>query len=428
MTRFDPLVLRPEFPALAGAGGGRAPAFFDGPGGTQVPQRVIDAVGDYYRRSNANQGGAFATSERSDAIVEEARAAVADLYGAASADEIHFGPNMTTLTFHLSRAIGAALAPGDEIVVTTLDHEANVGPWESIARDRGLVIRKVDIRVDDITLDLDDLDAKLGPRTRLVAVGYASNAVGTINPVREIVERAHAVGAWSYVDAVAYAPHGPIDLETLDTDFLVSSPYKWYGPHAGALYARAEVLAALPRYKLRPAHDAVETGTQSFEAIAGVGAAVEYLASVGDRFGGPYVQRYPAATGRRLRLLSAMAAIREYEAGLHDRLMAGLREIRGVRIRGITDTARFPDEKAPTVSVTLDRVAPREAARLLGEVGIYAWDGDFYAQGLVERLGLAEQGGLLRLGIAHYTTFEEIDRLLERLEAIAVQPAGVRTG
>ncbi len=419
MTVFDPQALRPEFPALAGADGSRPPAFFDGPGGTQVPQRVIDAVAGYYRSSNANQGGAFATSERSDAIVESAREAVADLYGAASPDEIHFGPNMTTLTFHLSRSIGAALSPGDEIVVTALDHEANVGPWEAIARDRGLVVRKVDIRPDDITLDLDDLRSKLGSRTRLVAVGYASNAIGTINPVREILELARAAGAWSFVDAVAYAPHGPIDVREIGADFLVSSPYKWYGPHAGALYVRAEVLAALPRYKLRPAHDAIETGTQSFEAIAGVGAAVEYLATIGDRFGASYGERFPAASGRRLRLLTGLSAIRDHEAGLHDRLMAGLREVRGLRIWGITDPSRFPDEKAPTISVTLDRTTPREAARRLGEVGIYAWDGDFYAQGLVERLGLAETGGLLRLGIAHYTTFEEVDRLLERLEAIA---------
>lgn len=418
MTAYDPAAIRAEFPALAGADGQRPPAFFDGPGGTQVPQRVIDAVADYYRRSNANQGGAFATSVRSDAIVEEARRAVADLYGARDAGEIKFGPNMTTLTFHLSRAIGAALAPGDEIVVTTLDHEANVGPWQAIARDRGLVVRTVDIRVGDITLDLADLESKLGPRTRLVAVGYASNAIGTINPVRRIVELAHAVGAWAFIDAVAFVPHAPIDVAELGTDFLVSSPYKWYGPHAGALYGRAEVLASLPTYKLRPAHDAFETGTQSFEAIAGVGAAVEHLATIGDRFGAPYAPRFPTATGRRLRLLTGMSAIRAHESGLHDRLMAGLREVRGLTIHGITDPARFADEKAPTISVTLDRLSPLEAARRLAEVGICAWDGDFYAQGLVERLGLADRGGLLRLGISQYTTFEEVDRLLGRLEAI----------
>jgi cysteine desulfurase family protein (TIGR01976 family) len=236
MTRptFDVDALRAEFPALSRRGpDGRPAVFLDGPGGTQVPQRVIDAVAAYYRDHNANAGGAFATSQASDAIVEEAHAAVADLLGAASAEEIKFGYNMSTLTLHIGRSIGATLGPGDEVVVTTLDHEANVSTWEAMAADRGLTVRKVDVDLDDLTLDLEDLESKLNDRTRLVAVGYASNAVGTINPVKEIVARAHEVGALTFVDAVAYAPHGPIDVRELDTDFLACSVYKWFGPHLG---------------------------------------------------------------------------------------------------------------------------------------------------------------------------------------------------
>ena len=234
-TAFDVDALRGEFPALGREQDGRPVVFLDGPGGTQVPQRVIDAVARYLTDTNANAGGAFDTSEASDAIVEEAHAAVADFLGAASPDEIKFGANMSTLTLHIGRSIGATLSPGDEIVVTTLDHEANVSTWEAMAADRGITVRKVDIRPDDVTLDLEDLESKLSARTKLVAVGYASNAVGTINPVREIVARAHEVGALTFVDAVAFAPHGPIDVVDLDTDFLACSAYKWFGPHVGVL-------------------------------------------------------------------------------------------------------------------------------------------------------------------------------------------------
>lgn len=423
MTRLDPSVLRPEFPALSLEHDGRPVAYFDAPGGTQVSRRVIDAVVGYYTTSNANEHGTFQTSERSDALIAEAHAAIADLYGAASPDEIKVGANMTSLTFHLSRSIGATFAPGDEVIVTTLDHEANVSPWRAVAADRGLVVRTLDIRPDDCTLDLDDLDRLLSPRTRLIAVGYASNAVGTINPVADIVRRAHDAGAWAWVDAVAYAPHGPLDVRALDADFLVTSAYKWYGPHLGAVYGKAEVLAGLPAYKVRPAHDRFETGTQSFEAEAGTAAAVDYLASVGDRFGD-----VPAAATRRDRLLAGMRAIREHELSLHGRLFDGVRAIPGVRLWGIGEPDRFAAEKVPTVSVTIAGVTPLDAARALGRRGIFAWEGHFYAQALIERLGLAETGGVLRLGIAHYTTEEEVDRLLEALESIAAAgraPVGV---
>ena len=285
MTAFDVDAIRARFPALSLEQDGRPIAFFDGPGGTQVPQSVIDAVGAYYRDSNANADGAFLTSRRSDAIVAEAHQAMADMLGAAGADEIKFGPNMTTLTFHVSRSITATMAPGDEIIVTGLDHHGNVDPWLGAARDRGLTVRVWEPRLDDCTLDLADLDALLNPRTRLVAVGWASNAVGTVNPVAEIVRRVHAAGAWTYVDAVHAAPHLPIDVRAVATDFLACSTYKFFGPHGGVLYGRADVLDAIPTYKLKPAHDRFETGTQSFESQAGTLAAVEYLAELGAAYG-----------------------------------------------------------------------------------------------------------------------------------------------
>jgi cysteine desulfurase family protein (TIGR01976 family) len=420
MAHFDVDALRREFPALAVDQGGRLLAYFDGPGGTQVPQRVIDAVAGYYEASNANDGGAFLTSERSDAVVRSARAAIADFLGAASPEEIKFGQNMTSLTFHISRSIGASLQPGDEIVVTTLDHEANVGPWRAIAADRGLTVRTVDIRDDDVTLDLDDFERQLSSRTKLVAIGYASNAVGTINPVAEIVRRAHEVGALTYVDAVHYAPHALIDVQALGTDFLACSTYKFFGPHLGVLYGRAAVLDGLPAYKVRPAHDRFETGTQSFESIAGAGAAVDYLASVGERFGVdvPGAPPLKGESARRACLRAGMGAIRAHEMDLFGRLLDGLEQVAGLRTWGITDRARL-GERTPTAAVTLAGVAPRAAAEALGRSAITTWDGNFYAQGLIERLGLAESGGVLRLGIVHYNTAQEIDRLLAGLDEIA---------
>jgi cysteine desulfurase family protein (TIGR01976 family) len=416
---FDVEALRAEFPALRRRGpAGRPAVFLDGPGGTQVPQRVIDAVTDYYTNRNANAGGAFVTSELNDAMTDEAHAAVADFLGAASPEEIKFGYNMSTLTLHIGRSIGATLTPSDEIVVTTLDHEANVSTWEAMAADRGVTVRRVDIREDDLTLDLEDLESKLNSKTKLVAVGLASNAVGTINPVKDIIERAHEVGALTYIDAVAYAPHGPIDVQALDTDFLVCSAYKWFGPHLGALYGKAEAFDRLPAFKVRPAHDRFETGTAAFESIAGTLAATDYLRDVGRNYGD--VAGAPGATDaseRRRELVAGMTAIVAYERGLIARLIAGLQAIKGITIHGITDPARGP-ERVPTVSVSLDGVAPRTAAEALGRQGIFVWDGDFYATGLIERLGKAETGGVLRLGLVHYNTADEVDRTLQALEAM----------
>lgn len=416
MTTFDPLELRKQFPALALTLDGRPVVYFDGPGGTQVPQRVIDAVTRYYTEMNSNCDGAFLSSQRSDAMLAEAHAALADFLNARSPEEIKFSQNMTTHTFNLSRAIGQTLGPGDELVVTVLDHEANVSPWLAL-EERGVKVQRVDIHPEDCTLDMADLEAKLNEHTKAVAVGYASNAVGTVNDVKAVVDMAHAAGSLAYVDAVHYAPHGAIDVQELDCDFLVCSVYKFFGPHLGVLYGKQEILDRLPAYKVRPAHDRFETGTQNHEGIAGALAAVEYLADVGRAYGAPYWDRYPGFTGRRLDLKTAMSAIRDYERGLLERLVAGLQQIHGLKIWGITDRASF-DRRAPTVSFTLAGFSPRAVAEYLGNQGIFVWEGDFYAQSLIERLGLFETGGVVRVGLAHYNTADEVDRLLEAMRTL----------
>ena len=413
MTTFDVEALRRRFPGLSIEQDGRPIALFDGPGGTQVPQSVIDAVTAYYRSSNANTDGAFMTSSRSDEILAEAHAAMAEMLGAADASEIKFGANMTSLTFHVSRSIAATMAPGDEIVVTGLDHHGNVDPWLRIAADRGLTVRTWEPRLDDCTLDLADLDGLLGPRTKVVAVGWASNAVGTINPVAEVVRRAHAAGAWTYVDAVHAAPHLPIDVRALGTDFLACSTYKFFGPHEGVLYGRRDILDALPTYKLTPAHDRFETGTQNHEGLAGVIAAVEYLADVGVSHGGASSS---ASLGQRVR--AAMTAIRGYEMGLYRRLVDGLETIDGLSLYGITDRDRFSD-RTPTAALTIDGHSPRAISEALGRDGIATWDGDFYATGLIERLGLATSGGGVRIGLTHYNTAEEVDRVVASIAGVA---------
>jgi cysteine desulfurase family protein (TIGR01976 family) len=420
MPPFDVAAIRAQFPALRRQQDGRPVVFLDGPGGTQVPDRVIDAVSGYYRTMNANSGGAFVTSQATDALAAATHAAVATFLGAASPDEVKLGANMTTLTFHVSRAIAATFAAGDEIVVTTLDHEANVSPWRAIAADRGLVVRTVDIHPEDGTLDLDSLDAALGPRTRLAAFGYASNALGTVSPVGEIIRRIHAAGALAYVDAVHFAPHGSIDVAALDADFLVCSVYKWFGPHLGALYGKAAVLDHLPAYKVRPAHDRFETGTPSFEAYAGTLAAVDYLRELGRTYGSE--ARGAGSGDARQELVAAMDAIVGHERALASRMLDGLVAIPGLRLWGIADPARLA-ERTPTFAVTIAGTSPAEAAAELGRAGIFTWDGDFYARGLIERLGLFERGGVLRLGLVHYSTDAEVDRTLEALATIAARVA-----
>ena len=413
MSTLDVAWCRAQFPALAQKVNGHPAVFLDGPGGTQVPQSVINAMCDYLVRSNANTHGAFATSRRSDEILAEAHAAMADLLG-CNADEVVFGPNMTTLTFALSRAIGRELHNGDEVVITRLDHDANVAPWRAL-EERGAVVRSVDISAEDCTLDMEDVRRKINERTKVVAVGYASNAVGTINDVAEIVRLAHAVGALAFIDAVHYAPHGPVDVRALDCDFLACSPYKFFGPHTGALYGKRKHLTRLRPYKVRPASDEIpdrwETGTQNHEGLAGVRAAVDYIAEVGRR-------AVPSAANRRAALLAAYDAIRAYERRLVEKLISGLLEIPGLTFYGIRDPKRF-DRRTPTVAIRLANHTPKEIATFLGERGIFTWDGNYYAINLTERLGVESSGGMLRIGLVHYNTAEEVDRLLTALDALA---------
>jgi len=407
---------RALFPALqATADGGMAPIFLDNPGGTQVPEPVLAAMRDSLVGANANTGGAFGTSQRSDAALVAARAALADLLNAVP-DEIVFGANMTTLTFAISRGIAHLLQPGDEIVTTVLDHDANVAPWLAIARERGATVRVVDIRTPDCTLDMDQLADLLTPRTRLLAIGYASNATGTINDIPTAVRLAHDVGAWVYVDAVQYAPHGSIDVRALDCDFLACSAYKFFGPHVGVLYGKAERLAEVPAYKVRPQQDESpwrhETGTLNHEGIVGAAAAVDYLATLGSFDPSATI----VAPTRRAQIGAAMAAIRAHEMALFDRLLTGVERLPGVRVWGITDRARFA-QRGPTLAFTWDAFSPRETAALLGRHGINAWDGDYYATNLMERLGLAPDGAV-RLGLAHYNTAAEVDKTLAVLASV----------
>ena len=407
--RLDVAWVRSQFPSLATQWNGQAVAFLDGPAGTQVPRQVFAAIQKYLTEMNANSGGVFLTSRRSDEMIAETRAAMADFFQ-CDADEVVFGQNMTTLTFAMARAIGRELAPGDEILLTTLDHDANFSPWKAL-EEKGVVIRVADIRDEDCTLDLDDLKSKLNHRTRLVAVGYASNAVGTINPVREITRLAHAAGAMTFVDAVHFAPHGLIDVKDVDCDFLVCSPYKFFGPHMGTLFGKREHLERLRPYKVRPSHDEVpdrwETGTLAHELIAGVGAAVEYIAAVGRRAD-------PTANTRREALAASYGATVAWERQLIAHLIEGLKAIPGVRIYGITDPSRF-EERCSTLSIRIGEHAPKAIAEFLAQQGIFTWDGNYYAINLTERLQVEGKGGMLRIGLVHYNTLEEVERLLSAL-------------
>jgi len=412
--------VRSQFPSLRLTINGHPAAFLDAPAGTQVPQQVIDAVRDYLLNDNANTTGSFLTSRRTDAMLAAAHEAMADFLG-CERDEVFFGQNMTTLTFAFSRAIGRELKPGDEIITTTLDHDANVAPWRAL-EENGVVVRQADIRPEDCTLDMDDLQRKITGRTKLVAAGYAANAVGTINNVAEIVRLAHHAGALCFIDAVHYAPHGPIDVHALDCDFLACSPYKFFGPHQGVIYGKREHLKRLRAYKVRPAPeylpDRWETGTLSHEGIAGVAAAVDYIASIGRR-AVPNLPETPGA-GRREAVLAAYRVVREYEGGLTRKMITGLLEIPGLTFYGISDPARF-DWRVPTVAIRLARAKPSKIASFLGDRGIFTWDGNYYAIHLTERLGLESDGGLLRIGLVHYNTAEEVERLLAALGELATR-------
>jgi cysteine desulfurase family protein (TIGR01976 family) len=414
--------VRSRFPALALLDDGQARIYLDNPAGTQVPATVLERMRHYLVSSNANVGGAFRTAVVSDAILREAHTAMADLLNAASPDEIIFGPNMTTLTFALSRAFGHRIKAGQEIIVTRLDHDANISPWLRLAEDCGAVIRWLDFDPANGTLRLDEFERLLTQKTVLVAVGYGSNLLGTINPIPKMVEQAHAVGALVFVDAVHYVPHAPIDVQSLGADFLVCSPYKFFGPHQGVLWGRAELLDQLPAYRVRPAPTVApgkfETGTQNHEGQAGVLGAIEYLEWVGTEFGQSHAARFPGFGGRRLRLHCAMEAIRQYEHALSRSLVAGLQQIPGVRVWGITDPAQL-SQRVPTVSFTLAGQSPRRLVARLAEQNIFAWDGHAYAVEVVKRLGLAESGGVVRVGAVHYNSAAELETLLESVRLVA---------
>jgi cysteine desulfurase family protein (TIGR01976 family) len=424
-TALDLTWVRSQFPALAQTINKHPAVFLDGPGGTQVPQQVIDAIADYLSRNNANTGGAYHTSRNTDRMIAEARSAMGDFLN-CDADEIVFGANMTTLTFAMSRAIGRDLGPGDEIVLTLLDHDANFSPWKAL-EEKGAIIRTVKFNESDCTLDMQDLAAKIGERTRLVAVGYASNAVGTINNVSEVVQLARQAGALSYIDAVHYAPHGPIDVRALDCDFLVCSTYKFFGPHMGVLSGKREHLKRLGPYKVRPNTDNIpncwEWGTLNHECIAGIKACVDYWEDLGRRVetglaaslqGG---RAKPVVTTRRGAILAAHQAIHGHERKMMEKMIAGLLAIPRLKLYGIADPRRF-ENRCATIAVRIEGHSPLELARKLGERGFFTWDGNYYALNVTEQLDVERLGGFLRIGLVHYNTMEEVEGLLGALREI----------
>jgi cysteine desulfurase family protein (TIGR01976 family) len=414
---LDLATIRSQFPALQ-----RDAIFLDNPAGTQVARTVLDRMRDYLIEHNANHEGAFATSRESDALVEAARAAAADFLNAGNPAEIVFGPNMTSLTFNLSRSLVRTFKPDDEIVVTRLDHDANITPWVMAAEDRGCKVNWVDFHPEDGTLNMEQMQAAISRKPAVVAVGYASNALGTINPVAKITQMAHDVGSLVYIDAVQYAPHGPIDVQKLGCDFLVCSSYKFFGPHMGVLYGRYDLLDRLTAYKVRPAPKEppgkFETGTGNFEGMCGVLGALEYIEWVGETFGMEHAERYTGDyTGRRLSFKLGMSAIRSYEYELSRTLLDILAETPGVKVYGITDTHRL-EERVPTCAFTLRGKSPRQVAEELDEANIYVWDGNYYALAVTERLGLEDSGGMVRVGPVHYNTLEEIRKFGEVLGRI----------
>ncbi len=412
---FDPASVRGRFPALGRTDAGGAPfVWADCPGGSQTPDTVIEAISANLRAGVSNLHGAFLVSAETDALIERAREAGADFLG-ADPGEIVFGPNATSLLFSLSRAFGRTLRPGDEVVLTKLDHDANVRPWLLAAQDAGATVKWVDLRDEDVTLDLDSFDAAITDRTRLVAFTLASNAVGTIPPAAELVRRAHEAGALVALDGVHLAQHRALDLHGLDADVMVCSPYKFFGPHLGMLGVRRQLLESWSPYKLRAAPDSDpdrwETGTQNHEGLAGFVAAVDYIAGVGSRHGA-------APDGdRRQAVLAGYRAFAEHEDALARRFLEGLDRLQGARLYGIRDVSRM-SERTPTFALRAASQHPLETAEELGRRGIFVWDGHYYAITLMERLGLSESGGAVRIGFCHYHTLEEVDRVLEALAEV----------
>lgn len=408
---LDVVALRRQFPGLLRRDGDRAAVFFDGPAGSQVPRAVADAMRDWLLHGNANHGGHFATSRATDAMAAAARAALADLLGADDAEEIVFGANMTTLTFHLARQLARTWRPGEEVVVTDSDHDANVMPWVLAARDAGCHVQRIAVRPDTL-LDLGDAERKIGPRTRLVAIGAASNLSGTIQPVAHLTTLARRHGALSFVDAVHWAPHLRLDVRRLGCDFLACSAYKFFGPHLGVLWGRRPLLEEIDADRVRPApaHGAGkwQTGTANFEGIAGTLAAVDYLLALGRDVGG--------AGDRRAVLDAAFHAIEAHERAIGARLLHGLAALPGVTVVGIADPARVR-ERCPTVSFTAAKRSPDDLAQALAARQVHCWSGNSYAVALTKALGL-EPHGVLRLGLLHYNTADEVDQVLAELHPL----------
>jgi len=418
---FDLESIRAQFPALALTDDGVRRIYFDNPAGTQVPTRVVEAISDCLLTKNANLGGGFATSNIVDEVVQNARDAMADFLNAPSPDEVIFGQNMTTLTLHLSRSIGRTLRPGDEIILTRMDHDANIWPWALMARDLELEIRWLPFNKETFEFDLEDLDELITERTRLVCVGGASNLTGTINDVKTICSKARAAGAMSFIDGVQSAPHVPIDVQDMGCDFFVCSSYKFFGPHQGILWGRREVMEQLEPYKVRPAADELpwrfETGTQSHEGIAGIGATVDYFASIGSSMADQYVSNWSQFSGRRQHVHAAMDVLFEYEKQLATRLIDGLLSIDGVTIQGISDHDAM-DRRVPTVSFTHNKMMPAEIAEALARQNVFVWSGHNYALELARWLGISESGSVVRVGPVHYNSAEEIDQMLAALSVL----------
>ena len=416
---LDTSVIRQQFPSL-----NRPAVFLDNPAGTQISKQSLERINHYLMECNANHEGLFETSRKSDEILHEAHAAMADFLNAARPEEIIFGNNMTTLTLHISRSLARSLQPGDNILVTRLDHDANISPWMLIAEDKGCNLIWVDIDVEQGTLDLDDFARALERKPKIAAFGYASNLLGTINPVKKLTKMARDAGALVYIDAVQYAPHGPIDVQDLGCDFLVCSSYKFFGPHAGALYGKYDLLDELKAYKVRPASDALpykfETGTQNHEGIAGVLGALEYFEWVSSEFVDEHADGWEEKgfLGRRLAYKQAMSVIREYELQLSRALISVIESVSGARVYGVTDTNRL-DERVPTVAFRLEGKDPAKVADAIGTQGIYVWNGHNYALAIVERMGLLDVGGMIRVGPVHYNTIEEIEQFGEVLKQVA---------
>jgi cysteine desulfurase family protein (TIGR01976 family) len=412
--------IREQFPALALKDEGKARIYLDNPGGTQVPRQVLERMEHYLIHTNSNHGGPFRTSVESDKVLKDAHQGMADLLNAKSADEIVFGANMTSLTFAVSRSIGRLLKHGDVILLTRMDHDGNVGPWLHLAEDLGLEVKWLNFDLKTYEYDLEEAQSIFKDNNiKLAAINYASNCLGTINNVKALTEMAHLSDTLVFVDAVQYVPHGPTDVQDIGCDFLACSPYKFFGPHQGVLWGKAELLEKLEAYKVRPAENTApgkfETGTQLHEGQAGTLGVLEYLEWLGETMGAEYLANFPEFSGRRKKLHAAMLAIQDYEQTLSSRLIEGLQNLAGVDVKGISavkDLAR----RVPTVSFTVKNQNPEEIAVKLAAENIFVWDGHNYALEAVRLMGIEEAGGVVRIGPVHYNTLEEIDRTLEVLK------------